>query len=78
MVNYCLCPQYEIAWIAKYDLLGYFLYQRLHWAYFRRPRVRRVRTTQGFQNSNKKIINFTERAFGFVSARYFSFENKLV
>ena len=32
MVNYCLCHQYEIAWIAKYDLLGYFLYQRLHWA----------------------------------------------
>ena len=31
MVNYyCLCPQYEIARIAKYDLLGYFLYQRLH------------------------------------------------
>ena len=31
-MNYCLCHQCEIAWIAKYDLLGYFLYQRLHWA----------------------------------------------
>ena len=32
IMNYCLCHRYEIAWIAKYDLLGYFRYQRLHWA----------------------------------------------
>ena len=80
MVNYCLCHQYEIAWIAKYDLLGYFLYQApLSLAWILDGHVFDMEErTQGFQNNKKKLINFTEWAFGFVSTRYFSFENKLV
>ena len=47
---------------------------RINCMYFRRLRVRHVRTTQGFQ---KKLINFTEWAIGFVSTRYFSFGEQI-